>query len=251
MDQRERLEDPIEALKAALDIRQASIWTAMPAKVISYDPVTVTVKCQLTIQLRVIDQQGNISWHTVPILGEVPVCFPKAGGFRITFPLNKGDNVLVIFSSRCIDGWWANDPPVDDTQSIQFEMRMHDLSDGFAIPGPYSRPEAQSVTVDSENLEISTEDGQTKIQITPSGTINVQALQVNILSDDISLGVHTEDPNSFLVRVSDLQQDTNGLIALIQAAFNQLSARIAGGGGVAPPIIGTQTVSGTTKVKGV
>ena len=61
--------------------------------------------------------------------------FPGGGGWSITFPVSKGDEALVVFASRCIDDWWQS-----GGVGIQPDLRMHDLSDGFAIIGPRSQP---------------------------------------------------------------------------------------------------------------
>ena len=42
MDRRERLDDPVEAQRAALDGRQAEIWTALPGIFQSFDSEALT-----------------------------------------------------------------------------------------------------------------------------------------------------------------------------------------------------------------
>jgi Phage protein Gp138 N-terminal domain len=252
VDQRERTEDRLESLKVALDGRQAQMWTSLPAKVLEYNSTDMTVRCKATIPVRIQNQDGSYTWKDIPDLPDVPVCFPRAGGFVITFPILPGDPVLVVFSSRCIDGWWASNPDVSGPQSKPYEMRMHDLSDGFAIPGPFSRPEAQGINPSTTNLEIRDEGGTTFLQITPDGHINLIApTGISLLAPSVSLGENTTDPNNSMVRVGDLQEYTDNLKGLIQAAINNLSARVQGGSGVPAPVIGNQVVSGATKVKGV
>jgi hypothetical protein len=171
MDQRERNADLGEAILAALDGRQVNIWTALPAIVESYDPTKLTITAQPVIKINFRSAAGTFSWVDMPLLIDVPVVFPSAGGLSITLPLAKGDEVLVVFASRCIDGWWEQGgvqlPP---------ELRFHDLSDGFAIPGPRSQVRLLS-GVSATNLQIRTEDGSAFIEITPAGkvTINVPA----------------------------------------------------------------------------
>ena len=44
MNRRERFDDPVEATRAALDGKQAEMWTALPDIVESFAPVGMTVK---------------------------------------------------------------------------------------------------------------------------------------------------------------------------------------------------------------
>jgi hypothetical protein len=102
-------------------------------------------------------------------LVNVPVVFPGGGGFALTFPLKAGDEALVVFSSRCIDYWW-----VSGKISQQAELRMHSLSDGFAIVGPKSVPNVLS-SIDTANVQLRSNDGLTTITLTPTGDAIVNA----------------------------------------------------------------------------
>jgi phage baseplate assembly protein gpV len=55
---------------------------------------------------------------------------------------------------------------------VQAEMRMHDLSDGFLIPGPKSQPKVIS-GISSTNLQIRTNVGANYIELTPTGQVNI------------------------------------------------------------------------------
>lgn len=118
-----------------LDGRQACIWTAMPGIVQSVSLSTMTCEVQPAIQGRIENENGSIEIKALPLLLDVPIVFPSAGGFNLTFPIAADDEVLVVIASRCIDAWWQ-------LGGVQrpMELRMHDLSDGFAIPGPKSQP---------------------------------------------------------------------------------------------------------------
>lgn len=163
MDRLERLHDPVGATLAALDGRQAGMWTAMPGKVISFDPSDTTCSVQLTIQLQVLSATGDLSWVTISPLIKCPVVLPGGGGFVVTLPIQAGDEVLVVFASRCIDSWWQS-----GNVGPQVEMRMHDLSDGFVIPGPRSVPKAIS-GYSTSAVEVRSESGAVKLSLSSSG----------------------------------------------------------------------------------
>ena len=112
------------------------IHCALPGIIKSFDADNQTVSVQLAIREKVKNETGEGSTDKeIPVLQDVPVFFPRAGGWSLLFPIEKDDECLVIFCDRCIDGWWQN----GGVQS-QAESRSHDLSDGIALIGPWSQP---------------------------------------------------------------------------------------------------------------
>lgn len=168
MDRAQLLNDAEEAQRLVLDGRQSCIWTAMPGIVQSVDLDAMTCEVQPAIMGTVEDENGVIQSVSLPLLVDVPICYPSGGGFLITFPIASGDEVLVVFSSRCIDAWWQSG-------GVQkpMEARMHDLSDGFAIPGPRSQPNTVDA-ISSTELQIRNDSGQAYFSITLSGKFGFQ-----------------------------------------------------------------------------
>jgi hypothetical protein len=167
VDRRERINDPVEATRAALDGKQAEMWTALPGIVESYDAERQTCTVQPTIKGKVEAQGGAVSSVALPLLVDVPVIFPSGGGFTLTFPIAQGDECLVVFSSRCIDAWWQSGGVQEP-----LEARMHDLSDGFAIVGPRSQAR-KLADVSTTNTQLRTDDGATYIEIQPGGKVRI------------------------------------------------------------------------------
>lgn len=130
MRQQERFEDREEALRIMLEGFQAQVWTAMPAIVESFDAAKQTCTLQIAIQSKQYNKDGTSKDVNIPLLVDVPVYRLRGGGFAATVPIIKGDEGLVVMSSRCMDAWWQN-----GGIQPQFEQRMHDLSDGFFLPG--------------------------------------------------------------------------------------------------------------------
>ena len=153
-----------------------NIHVALPAVVQSYNSDTQTVEVQPTIRERVIQPNGQISYIEYPLLVNVPVAFPQASGYSITFPISKGDECLVIFSDLSIDNWWLN----GNVQN-PVEQRRHDLSDGIAIFGIINqkklsaqrRPASDELAIyNSENgvgITIGQEDGSISAMVTRDG----------------------------------------------------------------------------------
>lgn len=167
-DPREYLNDSEETQRLSLDGRQATIWTAMPAIVQSVDFSKMTLTCQIAIKGRMQNPDSTVSSVNISLLHDVPIVFPSAGGFTLTFPIDAGDEVLVVFASRCIDSWWQT----GGYENEPMEYRMHDLSDGFAIPGPKSQPKKISA-ISSTSVQLRNDAGTTYIEIDASGNLNL------------------------------------------------------------------------------
>jgi phage baseplate assembly protein gpV len=98
---------------------------------------------------------------------DVPVIFPRGGGCTLTFPVKAGDECLLIFADRCIDFWWQNggvQKPVD--------LRMHDLSDAFAIVGPQSQ--AHKISGITSAAQLRTDDGAAFVEVAAGHAITVK-----------------------------------------------------------------------------
>lgn len=184
-------------------IRQAffsmiqDVWTALPGEIVSFDAEKQTAEVQPTIKIKT-KISGEVQEFTLPILPDVPVVFPHGGGFSLTFPVKKGDECLLVFSARCIDGWWNS----GGVQS-EAEIRNHSLSDGFALLGPcsqkkkisnYSTSEVVLKKIDDSSRIAISDNG---IQIETEKNVKIKAASVEI-KDDVTIdGVkfldHTHD----------------------------------------------------------
>jgi len=149
------------AIESQIKRAQSNVYTALPAKVLSFNGHTVS--CQVMIN-RV---NANGQEITIPPLVDVPAQFPHAGGFCITVPIKAGDEGLVVFSSRCIDGWYAS-----GGQSKPLDNRINDLSDGFFIVGCNSVPN-KIPDFYNDGVSMQTDDGSTYIRLT-EGTIYIK-----------------------------------------------------------------------------
>lgn len=200
MDRRERYGDQEETFRTAMEGKQAEIWTALPGVFQSFDPAALTASVQPAVQGVITDEKGKASNVNLPLLVDVPVVFPHSRDFALTFPVKAGDECLVVFASRCIDAWWQS-----GGVGAPAENRMHDLSDGFAIPGPWSQAARLAPPADPENVQLRTTDGKAavtmkpdqtvdarnakgSVTITPGGAVNVEAQEsVTIKAPQITL----------------------------------------------------------------
>lgn len=164
MDPLERQYDPEEVIRRAIEARLSRVWTAIPGIVQSFNRAKLTIEVQPTINGRLKSTAGVWSSFPLPKLVDVPVVFPSGGGVSLVFDLAAGDEVLVIFSSRCIDDWWAQGGVGDPT-----EFRMHNISDGMAIPGLHSVPRAfPSHPIDAGVCRLRTDDDSAYFEFNPT-----------------------------------------------------------------------------------
>jgi hypothetical protein len=166
---------------------RSEMWSALPGIVVSFNAEAQSCEVQPAIKAVIRDPLGAENWVDLPVLPDVPVVFPRAGGFALTFPIKPGDECLVVFSSRCIDAWWQS----GGTQQ-QIEQRLHDLSDGFCIPGPTSQPRKLS-NVSTSSVQLRDEDGGTSISIQPGGMVRINApTSITLQSPAINLEGNVE-----------------------------------------------------------
>jgi hypothetical protein len=182
IDPRQRQTDHLEAVQTAHDGRQSQIHTAMPAKVVSYNPGQHTVNVQPMVQGLRTGSDGKVNPVTIAELHDVPVIYPGGGHQLITYPIAVGDECLIIFAERSIDHWWqlgTLNPPSD--------WRMHDINDGFALMGIRSLPNVPGggaaggtanagAAISTSTMQIRSNDGHMVIELDPAtNTIRIAA----------------------------------------------------------------------------
>lgn len=232
MDYSERYEDRVGALRAALVGHQASVWTALPGIIQSFDPDTLTAQIQPAIQSTFTGPDQQQKFVTLPVLPDVPVVLPHGGTYAATFPISAGDECLVVFASRCIDGWW-------DQGGVQpqSDARMHDLSDGFAIPGAWSQKTKLS-NWSTTTAQLRTTDG------TVYAEIDAPNQKARLVSNGVI--IEADSANNVVNVIAPTVQVTGN----VQVAGNiQATGSIIGGFGT-PDQVGLQTHRGHTGTGG-
>lgn len=162
MDQREKINDGEESLRAAITGLIWEIKTCFPVEVVSWDPVSNTVSAQPVLPSRVEQTDGTYLWPVPNPMIHCPVVFMGGGGWTATFPLKKGNEALAIFSARSIDEWLQ----AGGVQSRRADLRAFSISDGFILVGPRSTPNLLT-NINTEGMELRSDDGLTKITLTP------------------------------------------------------------------------------------
>lgn len=162
-DLAERLYDWDEATRQGHEATQSRMWTAMPMSASAHDGQTNTVSGNISTQLAVLQPGGAIKFQPIPELSHVPTLNLGGGGMAMTIPVQPKDEGLTIFASRGNDNWFEQ-----GGQQNQAASRMHDLSDGFFIPGFRSKPNALP-DVSQNSFQLRTQDGKTNMDFAPGG----------------------------------------------------------------------------------
>lgn len=181
MKRLERRTDPAEMIRAALRGMANGIWTALPGIVESVNLAAQTVTVQPSVREQVMMDDGTPASVPLPLLPDVPIIFPSGGGYSLTFPVEPGDECLVVFADRCIDAWWQSGGVQE-----QADLRAHDLSDGFAIFGPRSQPRKLS-GVSSSSVQLRADDGSAAVEISAAGIVLHHPSAVTITSSHVTI----------------------------------------------------------------
>jgi len=137
-----------EVLRTATKAGLATVSTSLPGKVVSYDPATKTAVVEVAVH----------DGKPPPPLPDVPVKFPRGGGYRLVWPLEPGDEVTLVF--------YGLDPSrfrVSGEQSLANINRRHGLYP-VALPGSESETLAD-YEPSTEGLHIGRDDGTVEIVV--------------------------------------------------------------------------------------
>jgi hypothetical protein len=135
---------------------QLAIWgelagklhTAIPAKVSKYDSSGPSVEAQPVVK-RVYYDGTELS---LPVIVSVPVVFPRTNRFHLSFPIETGDMVLLIFSERSIAEFLQT-----NKESTPQNTRKFSLTDAIAIPGLFGFKKGSKI-IDGKKMEIVFDD---------------------------------------------------------------------------------------------
>ena len=175
----QRLGGPLAQWSAARWQMLCDLRVAVPGIIQSFDPDKQTATVQVSVTENLLDPGTLVPTpNTIPVLVDVPVIMFRAGHFVLTFPVQEGDECLLIFGDNDYGAWWQS----GGVQN-QVDRRRHDLSDSFAIVGLWSQPNViENYSTDTVQLRsvdgtkvIEIADAEINIQTTDASDININA----------------------------------------------------------------------------
>jgi hypothetical protein len=106
------------------------VFTALPGTVHAYHAATQTADIKLGVKRVTEDlDTDKRDAEDYPIVPDVPICFPRGGGFSVVFPIAVGDGVLVV----CLAQSHAEFRETGQTSTPRDMRRLH-LAHSVAIP---------------------------------------------------------------------------------------------------------------------
>ena len=166
------------------------INTSYPGKIVSFNPEEQTAVVQIAMEGYFQDQYTRNEKYTISPIIDVPVHFPKAGGFSITMPVTEGDDCLLVFAQRGIDQWLYENKQeiglVEDAHGAGLQ-RMLDRTDalcfvGFStIPAPITNFNPNDVELrNADSSQIISLKKNKDISLVTTANVDIEAADVNI-----------------------------------------------------------------------
>ena len=171
-----------DAMRQAVLFQLYDVHTALPGTIIEYDNTLQ----KATVQPSLKKSYRDGTTQEMPILNNVPVIFPRAGGASLTFPVVQGDTCLLLFIERSTDLWKSVGGVVAPD-----DPRKFDLSDAVAIMGlmPFSE---NSLSENNEDVLLTYKNSN--IRIKSSGEIQIET------AGKIAIGSQTTEVLDLLSR---------------------------------------------------
>lgn len=150
-------------LRLATSSAQEELATALPGIVQAYDPLTQTADVLPAVQRWYEDPEtGERVPENYPVIPLVPIAFPSGKGFAITFPLDKGDPVVLIFSAISM-AEYLNTGAI----TVPADQRRHSANYPWAFPG--GLPDTKKLgDASATDMHIGKRGGNVQIGITAS-----------------------------------------------------------------------------------
>lgn len=200
------------------------VGTSIPGHFLSFDPETQLAQVQIGIVR--IDSNGS-TFEPSPLI-ECPVAFLGGSEFFIEHQIDPGDECLVIFSQRCIDGWVntggvANNPI----------MRFHDFSDAAILPGLRSQPN-KITNFNNDGVRLRNKAGDKYIWLKKDGTADITVDTLNINGNIVHNGDTTQTGDVDITGEATVSVDVVG--GGISLKDHKHSGVQPGGGQSGPPV---------------
>ncbi len=131
-----------EVIRHHLDMKSAEMRFCRPAVVTKWDPDKQRVSVKVLVKEARVDEDGTRVVESMPVLPGIPLMFPGAGPFRITFPISDGNLTAegtkipatigkLTFSDASLDKWLTGDGSEVDPEADHKFM----LADAIFEPG--------------------------------------------------------------------------------------------------------------------
>ena len=217
-----------EVIRESIEAKLDEVMTSTIGKIVKYDMLTQTADVKPVIRRAYNIGQGLVDFEELPIIPNVMIRQPRAGGFFIHMPVKEGDHVLLVFPHDDIGPWREN-----GTESEPQDLRRHSLGPCIGIVGV---ADALSPLNKTDPLELAAREAG--LVVGKDGS----TAQVQWDDEGIKFGRPAVSPIALAV-------PTDAAIANLQAQITSLANVVAGVSAVANAAfgaVGTHTHPVTT-----
>lgn len=137
------------------------VCTSVPGHILTFDPGQQ--RAQVRIGVQTVTAGGAVI--EPPPIVDVPVLFPGGTQFACIHQVDPGDEGLIVFSQRCVDGWKQTGGVATNPLA-----RFHDTHDAFFIPGFRPLP-TRLPGFANDGIRLQSRDGSRHVWIKASGEI--------------------------------------------------------------------------------
>jgi hypothetical protein len=192
------------------------MWGEMPGRIVSFDAGAQTATIQPLYKKRL-----NGEPTALPQLLEVPVRFPRVGGFVVTAPVKNGDLVALRPQMRNTENYHdgGGEYAAADTRSASLSDYEAFLDGGEPLSQPIS-------SFNGSNFEIRSEDGQFKIEFSEAGKFRLQGAQGNAFTLTRDIAARAQELCGLLATEPQLVHVAE--YAALATQFQQIADKLTG-----------------------
>lgn len=184
------------------------VCTSAPGQILTFDPAQQRAQVRVGLQTTF----ANGASETPPPIADVPVLFPGGTQFTTIHQINPGDEGLIVFSQRCVDGWKQTGGVANNPLA-----RFHDTHDAFFIPGFRPLPTRIS-DFQNDGIRMQSQDGSFHVWIKSNGEMimanglaNVQISDAGDVSVTAAKTVNITNGNGTIQMADDGTVTINGV----------------------------------------
>lgn len=169
-----------EVVKRLIEARLVDVHTSLPARVVAYDRASRTASVQPLIRAPQRRETGT-TMEAMPVLTRVPVMFHATSRNGITFPLQAGDLVWVMFSESSLERVSLSEGDITDPKTpIRFT-----LAGAVCLPGFHTtrtvddESDDDAMVVHGDEIRLGSKSASEKVALVPG----VQQAIAGIMAD--------------------------------------------------------------------
>lgn len=220
-----------EYIQDGVDYFLSQMNTALPG-------VVVTVRQSL--HEMTVDVQPMVSFVTEdgeavdrPVVLNVPIHFPTSRKSGMSFPVEPGDPVLLVYSMRNTDTWKRGQ---GTSSAIPTDKRKFDRRDCFAIPGFFPMAEAPNAPPkhthphDSKDTVLYSNLGdgnEVEVRLKPDGNLIINA-PVKVTVNTVDAVVNADNSVEVNTNTAVVNADTSADINTATATINAPNTYVTG-----------------------